>query len=129
MTQPTTPIRILLVDDSEHVLWGLGKLIDAERPRMVVVCKARCVAEAIAAVREHQPDVVLLDIYMGEDNSLDYLPGLLQGSAAQVLVLTGARDPALHRRAVKLGARAVVPKEQPAQVLLDAILRVHAHPA
>ena len=39
-----------------------------------------CVAEALAAVREHQPDVVLLDIYMGEDNSLDYLPGLLKAA-------------------------------------------------
>lgn len=128
MTQSITPIRILLVDDSEHVLWGLGKLIDAERDRMLVVGKARTVAEALAAVREHRPDVVLLDIYLDDDNSLDYLPEMLEGSRAQVLVLTGARDPELYRRAIRLGARAVVRKEQPAQVLLDAIVDAHSQP-
>jgi len=123
------PIRILLVDDSEHVLWGLGKLIDAERPTMVVVGMARTVTEAFGALRECRPDVVLLDICLAGDNSLDYLADMLSRTAAKVLVLTGAADAELHRRAVSLGARAVVLKEQPAQVLLDAILRVHAHPA
>lgn len=125
----TSPIRILLVDDSEHVLWGLGKLIDAERPTMLVVGKARTVSEAFAALRECRPDVVLLDIFLDGDNSLDYLPDMLSGTAAKVLVLTGAVSAELHRRAVRLGACAVVRKEQPAQVLLDAILRVHTHPA
>jgi DNA-binding NarL/FixJ family response regulator len=125
----TTPIRILLVDDSEHVLWGLGKLIDAERPTMVVVGKARTVTEALGALRECRPDVVLLDIFLAGDNSLDYLADMLSSTAAKVLVLTGAADADLHRRAVSLGARAVVLKEQPGQVLLDEILRVHANPA
>jgi DNA-binding NarL/FixJ family response regulator len=129
MSQPTRPIRILLVEDSEQVLWGLGKLIDGEPHRMRVVGKARNVAEAFAGVREHEPDVVLLDIYLDEDNSLDYLPEMLRGSTARVLVLTGARDPEVHRRAIKLGACAVVTKEQPAQVLLDAIVEAHSQPA
>ena len=124
----TTTIRILLVDDSEHVLWGLGKLIDAEKPEMTVIGKARRVGEALAALREQQPDVVLLDIFLGEENSLDYLPDMLDAGSAQVLVLTGARDPALRRRALQLGARAVVGKEQPAQELLAAIRRAHAEP-
>jgi two-component system, NarL family, nitrate/nitrite response regulator NarL len=129
MPQQTTPIRILLVDDSEHVLWGLGKLIDAERPTMMVVGRARTVTEAFGALRECRPDVVLLDIFLAGDNSLDYLPDMLSSTAAKVLVLTGAADVDLHRRAVQLGARAVVRKEQPAQVLLDTIAQIHGEPA
>jgi len=47
----------------------------------------------------------------------------------RALVLTGARDPEVHRRAMKLGACAVVTKEQPAQALLDAIVEAHGQPA
>ena len=128
MTRPSTPIRILLVDDSEHVLWGLGKLFEAVWPRMSVVGKVKSVGEVPAALRSAKPDVILLDIYLGEDNTLDYLPGLLRDTDAQVLVLTGANDLTLHDRAISLGARAVVLKDQPAHVLLTAILDVHAHP-
>ncbi len=127
MTSPTT-IRILLVDDSEHVLWGLSKLIDAEMPEMRVIGKARCVSEAFAALREQQPDVVLLDVYLDQENSLDYLPDLFDCGSAQVLVLTGSRDPAVHQRALRLGARAVIGKEQPAHELLTAIRQAHAEP-
>jgi DNA-binding NarL/FixJ family response regulator len=121
----TAPIRILLVDDSEHVLWGLGKLIDAERPSMLVVGKARNINEAFSALSECRPDVVLLDIFLAGDNSLDYLPELLNSTGAKVLVLTGGADVDLHHRAVQLGACAVVRKEQPAKFLLDMIAQVH----
>jgi two-component system nitrate/nitrite response regulator NarL len=129
MAKREEPITVLLVDDHEHVLWGLNKLIEGERPRMTVVGKARSVAEARVAIRERNPDVVLLDVFLGEDNSLDYLLEMLDGSKAQVLVLTAARDPDLHRRAIRLGARSVLHKDQPAHALLEAILQVHTEPA
>jgi DNA-binding NarL/FixJ family response regulator len=122
------PIRVLLVDDSEHVLWGMGKVIDAERPHMRVVGKARCCAEALASLRTQRPDVVLLDINLADENGLDCLPRLLDGTRVQVLVLTSARDPELHARALQLGASAVIRKEMPARVVLDAIARTRAEP-
>lgn len=125
MAQHARPIRVLLVDDHEHVLWGLGKLIEGEGPRMTVAGIARTFTEALAAVRQRRPDVVLLDIYLGEDNSLDHLPELLEAGNAKVLVLTGVRDSALHRRAIASGARAVLLKEEPAEVLLREIERIH----
>jgi two-component system nitrate/nitrite response regulator NarL len=125
MTQITRPIRVLLVDDHEHVLWGLGKLIEGEKPKMTVAGTARTLPEALAAVRERRPDVVLLDIYLGEDNSLDHLPELLEVDGVRIIVLTGARDTELHRRAIASGARAVVLKEESADVLLREIERIH----
>jgi two-component system, NarL family, nitrate/nitrite response regulator NarL len=125
MGQQAQPIRVLLVDDHEHILWGLEKLIEGENPRMMVAGTARTFPEALAAVREHRPDVVLLDIYLGEDNCIDHLPELLEVSHVKVLVLTGARDAEVHRRAIASGARAVVLKGEPAEVLLSEIERVH----
>lgn len=125
MSHAVKPIRVLLVDDHEHVLWGLGKLIGGEQPRMMVAGTARTVSEAVAAIRERKPDVVLLDVYLGEDNSLDHLDELLCISGIQVLVLTGARDQEVHRRAIEGGARGVVLKGEPAEVLLREIERAH----
>src|SRR5262249_37417395 len=44
----------------------------------------------------------------------------------RILILTGVRDPDLHQRALSLGAMGLVLKEQLADVLLQAIVKVHA---
>lgn len=116
------PIRVLLVDDHDHVLWGLRKLIDGEWPRMKVTGTAKTVPQVLAALHEARPDVVVLDVLLGEHSSLDHLP-CIRASGAAIVVLTGSRDPDLPRRAIQGGARTVVYKEQPAEVLLHEIER------
>jgi len=116
------PIRVLLVDDHDQVLWGLRKLIEGERPRMTVTGTAKTIAQALAALQEKRPDVMVLDVFLGEENSLDHLPALRANGAA-IVVLTGARDTDIHRRALQRGARTVVLKEEPAEVLLHEIER------
>jgi DNA-binding NarL/FixJ family response regulator len=76
----------------------------------------------LAALQEKRPDVVVLDLFLGEENSLDHLPAL-RASGAAILILTGARDTEIHRRAMQGGARTVVLKEEPAEVLLHEIER------
>ncbi|HVL34910.1 MAG TPA: response regulator transcription factor [Burkholderiales bacterium] len=117
-------IRVLLVDDHEHVLWGLGKLIEGEWPRMTVSGSARTAAQALALVAERRTDVVVLDLWLGEETSLPHLAGL-QAFGAAVLVLTGVRDASLLERAFAAGARAVVFKDDPAALLLIEIERAH----
>jgi DNA-binding NarL/FixJ family response regulator len=121
--------RVMLVEDHEHVLWGLRKLIHGERPRMAVCAVARTVTQAQAALREHAPDVVVLDLFLAGENALERLPAALEASGAAWIVLTDARDAVLHRRAYQCGALAVVLKDEPAEVLLAHIeraLRKHA---
>ncbi|HET9413370.1 MAG TPA: response regulator transcription factor [Pseudolabrys sp.] len=118
------PIRVLLVDDHDQVLWGLSKLIQGEKPQMLVAGTARTIAQALAAVQDKRPDVVVLDLFLGEESSLDHLPAL-RASGAAILVLTGARDADLHRRAMQGGARTVVLKDEPAEVLLHEIERAN----
>jgi DNA-binding NarL/FixJ family response regulator len=118
------PIRVLLVDDHDQVLWGLSKLIDGEKPRMTVAGTARTVAQALAALRDKRPDVVVLDLFLGDESSFEHLPAL-RASGAAILVLTGARDAEMHRRAMQGGARTVVLKEEPAEVLLYEIERAN----
>ncbi len=118
------PIRVLLVEDHEHVLWGLGKLIEGEWPRMRVSATARTAAQALAALGQEVPDVVVLDLFLDAENSLDRLDEI-KASGAAIVVLSGSRDVALHQRALRAGARAVVRKDQPAEVLLREIERAY----
>ncbi|MGH8719394.1 MAG: response regulator [Burkholderiales bacterium] len=119
------PINVLLVEDHKCVLWGLEKLIAGESPRLRVAGKASTTAEALAAAAQVKPDVILLDLDLNGEMSFDVLPELLRTSDAKVLILTGTRDPELHRRAMLAGARGVISKSEDAAILLRAIERVH----
>ena len=107
------------------MLWGLEFLIDGERPRMAVVGKAAGRDAALRIAAQAQPDVILLDLDLAGELSLDFLPELLCLSPARVLIFTGMQDHALHERALREGACGVVRKEETAEALLQAIVRAH----
>ena len=123
-TFATQPISVLLVDNHRSVLWGLARLIESARPRLELAGLATCHSETLAAVKKHRPHVVLLELDLGKESGFDLLPHL--ASQATVLILTGLRDPAAWERAVIAGARGVIHKSEPAELILKAIERVHA---
>ena len=124
-TKPTRALQVLIVDDHKVLCAGLRMLVE-KRPGWTVVGEALNRRDALLLATREQPDIILLDLDMGADNGLDFLPELLAATAgrARVLILTGVRDPELHRRAFMLGARGVVTKEQAMEVLLQAIEKV-----
>ncbi len=120
------PIRVYLVDDHQLIRDGLRALISVQ-PGLNVVGDSGERAEALAQVGELQPDVVLLDIDLGNDDGLDLLPYLLdRAPEMRVIMLTGVRDPEQHRRAVLLGAMGLVLKEKAADTVMRAIKKVCA---
>lgn len=121
----TPPIRVMLVDDHQTVLWGLEKLINGEKPRMEVVGKAANSADALRLAGESRPDIVLLDLDLGGESGLDIIPALMKDGHARVMILTGVRDPEAADRAVLNGARGIVRKEDSAEILIRAIEKVH----
>lgn len=126
MTASAPAIRVLLVDDHRSVLWGLAKLIEsAGAPPLQLVATASSGAEALAAAASHRPDVILLDLDLGECNGAELVSGLRQGGA-KVIILTGAGDPGVQDRAVMVGASGFVHKSEPAETILKAISHVHA---
>ena len=120
------PIKILLVDDHKSMLWGLERLIESEQPHMQVMGKASNRAEVFAFLQSTLADIILLDLDLNGESSLDFLEEILQQSQAQVLVLTAMQDPAVHQRAILNGASGVVLKSENAEVILRAIKAVHA---
>ncbi|HEX6291575.1 MAG TPA: response regulator transcription factor [Herpetosiphonaceae bacterium] len=125
-TLDVNTVRVLVVDDHAIVRAGLRMLIES-RPGLTVVGEAASTAEALLLSGREQPDLILLDLDLGGESSLDILPELFAtASQARVLMLTGVRDPEQHHRAVRLGAMGVVLKEKAADDLLKAIEKVHA---
>ena len=119
------PIRVLLVDDHTIIRDGLRDLIES-RPGMSVVGDAGDRARALEIATREQPDVVVLDVDLGNDNGLDLLPELLESvEDVCVIMLTGVRDVAQRDKAMELGARGVVLKENGALELLNAIEKVY----
>jgi len=124
MSEGSTAIRVLLVDDHRTVLRGLEWLINAEQPQMEVCGSATTIAEAMRICVEQKPDVVILDLDLGDDDGSHAIPELARHAA--VLVLTGLRDVETHHAAVAAGARGVVAKESEPDLILKAIRKVHA---
>jgi DNA-binding NarL/FixJ family response regulator len=104
---------------------GICALIE-KQPSMKVVGEAVNCAEALSLAASKEPDLVLLDIDLGNENGLDFLAELREmDTQIRVLILTQIKDLATHRRAAKLGAAGLVLKDQSADVLLKAIEKVH----
>jgi DNA-binding NarL/FixJ family response regulator len=121
----TMPIRILLIDDHVLVRAGLRILIESH-PGFTVVAEAGNRSDALALATRKQPDIILLDLMMGDDNGLNFLPELLSASrGSRVIVLTGLHDAEQYCRAVQLGAAGLVLKDQATDILLQAIEQVH----
>ncbi|HKF57586.1 MAG TPA: response regulator transcription factor [Blastocatellia bacterium] len=125
-TPALSQIRVLIVDDHAVVRAGFRMLIE-DQQHMTVVGEAGNRSDALRIAAGERPDVVLLDLDLGTENGLDFLPELVRAAPdAQVLVLTCMRDIKTHHRAVQLGATGLVLKDKTSDVLIKAIERVHA---
>jgi CheY-like chemotaxis protein len=85
------PLRCLLVDDNEAFLEAASVLL--EREGLTVVGVASSIAEALRQARALRPDVILVDIGLGDESGFD-LARLLaqdgQSGAEVILISTGA---------------------------------------
>ena len=120
------PIRILLIDDHTLLRAGLRMIIES-RMGMVVVGEAENRRESLAAIAQEPPDIILLDLDLGDENGLDLLPELLTAVRdARIILLTGIRDADVQRRAILLGAMGLVSKQKAADTVIRAIEKVYA---
>jgi DNA-binding NarL/FixJ family response regulator len=126
MVNTPTAIRIMIVDDHAVIRTGLRMLIEQDQS-MSVVAMAGTRVEALLLAEKERPDIILLDLMLGDEDGLDFLPELCNISPdSRVLVLTGVQTTESHRLAIRRGAMGIVLKQQAAELLLKAIIKVHA---
>lgn len=117
-------MKILVVEDHEVVRAGVCGLVAALPDAGIIEAKSS--DEALRLYRRHKPDMVILDIRLGDRHrGLDVLRELLEfDNAARVIIFSFFSELAMVANVLQMGARAYVSKGAPAEELLTAISRV-----
>ncbi|MGW2239734.1 response regulator, partial [Streptomyces sp. NPDC001759] len=119
-------IRVVLAEDQGMVLSAFASLLDLQ-PDIKVVATATNGDDALAAVREHRPDVLVTDIEMPGRSGLDLAADLNQlDDPTRVLIVTTFARSGYLRRAVDAGVAGYVLKDAPIGELAAALRRVYA---
>ncbi|MEP1125332.1 MAG: response regulator transcription factor [Ilumatobacter sp.] len=119
-------IRIFLLDDHEVVRHGVRAALEAEDD-MTVVGEAGDAAHAMAAVRECDPDVAVLDVRLGDGNGIDVCREITsEFPDVKSLILTSFESDRAVVDAGLAGAAGFVLKQIRSAELIDAIRKVAA---
>jgi len=130
MSDPSDPVRVLVVDDEPDLRILLWLAVEADG-RCQVVADASSGDEGVALASEHQPDVVVLDQMMPGLDGVRTMPLIRQAApAAKVIMLSALGDAQLRERAMAAGADAYLEKASSFRPLLDLAvdLTLRHHP-
>lgn len=120
------PITVVLAEDQGMVLGAFAELLGLQ-PDITVAASATNGADALAAVEQHRPDVLLADIEMPEGSGLDLAEQLRERApSTRVLIVTTFARGGYLRRAMDAGVSGYVLKDAPIGDLVGALRRVRA---
>lgn len=116
-------ISVIIVDDIAETRENIRKLLQFESD-IEVVGAASSGKEGIEFSKEHDPDVVLMDINMPDMDGISATEAILRNqSHVQVIILSVQGDQNYMRRAMLAGARDFLTKPPAADELISAIRR------
>jgi NarL family two-component system response regulator LiaR len=121
-------ISVVLIDDHPLAVNGIGKWL-SDTGRFTVSGAAGTLAEARALLErlDPLPEIVILDVSLGLEDGLDFIPALKEicfkkgASVPGILVCSLYEDPFLIQRAMDSGAQAYVPKASELGEIITAI--------
>ncbi len=119
-------VKIMLVDDHEVVRLGLRTLLE-RREGFSVVADAGSVAEAVAAAKQTQPDVIVMDVRLPDGTGVEACREIRSDRPeTKVIMLTSYADDEAVYGSIMAGASGYLLKQTRGQSLAEAIERVAA---
>jgi two-component system, NarL family, nitrate/nitrite response regulator NarL len=118
-----SPTRIVIVDDHAIFRQGLRKLFD-EHAEFAVVGEASNGAEALIVINDLAPDIILLDLQLGDMTGLDVLRRMDSGVKSKTILLGADIKRADELNAMLLGAFGIVGKYAASETLFQCISKV-----
>ncbi|WP_414518551.1 response regulator [Nostoc sp. PCC 9305] len=121
----STKIKLLIVDDHAIVRKGLATIINRD-PEMIVIAQAEDGQQAIAAFREYQPDVTLMDLRMPKMGGVEAIMAICaEFKQARIALLTTYDGDEDIYRGLQAGAQGYLLKDSKLGELLNAIRAIH----
>ncbi|MCP4417074.1 MAG: response regulator/pilus assembly protein [Chloroflexi bacterium] len=118
-------IRVLIVDDLPETRENVRKLLQFESD-IEVIGQAGTGEEAVEMAKEHQPDIILMDINMPGIDGISASQQITElVPSVQIIIMSVQSDPNYLRRAMMAGARDFLTKPFGGDELVAAIRRVH----
>ena len=118
----------MLVDDHALIRQGLRRAFE-QTDDLVIVAEAASVAEALALDRAHSPDVLVVDVNLGDGTGMDVVRAVRERRPAAGLVVLTMYDGDEHLfAALEAGASAFVLKQSPAEEVVSAVRRAAESP-
>jgi two-component system NarL family response regulator len=125
MSDRSTRIRVLCVDDHQLVLDGLALIIGSQ-PDLEVVASCRRGDEALALFRLHHPDVTLMDLQLPGMSGLEAIRAIrAEYPDARIIVVTMYQGDEDIFRALQAGATMYLLKDTLSSELVSVIREVH----
>lgn len=127
-TQKIAPdvIRVLLVDDDELIQQALRQAIETH-PELALLGQAYTLNEAMVAVQELQPDVVLVDLGLPDGSGLELIRHIHQHMpGCESMVLTVFGDEAHVMSSIEAGATGYLTKDTRTADILDRLKQLRA---
>ncbi len=119
--EPTSPMRLLVVDDHEVVRQGLVALLE-RREAFQVVAEAGTVAESIEQARRHQPDIVIMDVRLPDGSGIEACRAIrAELPETRVVMLTSYPDEEAVLSAIVAGASGYLLKQIRGRDLVAAL--------
>ncbi|MGH6818980.1 MAG: response regulator transcription factor [Methylovirgula sp.] len=118
-------VKILLIEDHPIVRDGCRLILN--RRADFEVAEASTATEGIAANREFRPDVIVLDLGLRDSSGFDAIPTLLaDNEAARIVIFSMNETARFVRRALDMGARGYLTKNDEPNTILAAIDKVRS---
>jgi len=123
-TQNVPKRRVFIVDDHPIVRQGLAQLINGE-PDLAVCGQGEEAYQALRAIKEARPDIVLLDISLKDSDGIELAKELKAQMPHLAVLMLSMHDETMYtERALRAGARGYVMKQEPPNTLLAAVRKV-----